>query len=108
MVDYGRCGFIGFENIRSNIILEETPVQIIRCSSLNFNPFGGKKIDSDELSSIKEVILSKDYMVNVMSVVPPMKVLFLSNSKDLVNLINGWKRSRSDNYSCEYLRRPRP
>ncbi len=63
--DCGIVGIIGINDIRMDIIMEEMPVQIMRCSLWNLKPsVGTKGWSSEEQKSIlNEALKSGEFLV---------------------------------------------
>jgi len=74
--DCGIVGIIGINDIRMDIIMEEMPVQIMRCSLWNLKPsVGTKGWSSEEQKSIlNEALKSGEFLVNVKDAGPPIQV----------------------------------
>jgi len=66
-VDCGIVGIVNINDIRVDIILEDLPVQILRCSLWNLKPSGGaKKWSSEERKSMfNECLKSTEFLFNV-------------------------------------------
>lgn len=74
--DCGIVGVVGINDIRMDIILEELPVQILRCSLWNLKPSAvANTWSSEEQKSIyNETFISAEFLVNVKDAGPPIQV----------------------------------
>ena len=87
-VDYGSLGWVDGRDIRLNIMLEEVPVQAIRCVLHNIRPLniqhpprGRVKWPVETLNYLEELTVGKSFSVHVLSRGPPVEVSLINDQK---------------------------
>lgn len=75
-VDYGNGEEVSLRDIRLNVMLEDIPMQALRCKIQNIKPVGGASSwDDKAISEIGKILVEKELPCRVMAVGPALSVV---------------------------------